>query len=303
MNAAPSSTPTLAPELAAAVHHLPASDTAAPHCLNCGAEVPGHFCGHCGQDRHTHRFTVAHVLHELPHTILHVDKGLPYSIRQLLLRPADMLRGYLAGQRQPHFRPLAYVLLIAGVASFLFLALHIQPYDAHDPRYTPAMRLLADRFAAFTGKYVGWFTVGALPFTALVTRFMLRRLQLNYAEAFVVNAYIAGTVSLLSMPFMLLMYPVSGTPLVQTVSLVSSLVMLAYQSWVFGSLLKPTGRSALRRYLRGMVTAAMAYGVLMVIMFAVLFSANWPLVKQAAREQTQLVHQKARQASPAPAAH
>ena len=67
-----------------AVHHLPAA------CLNCSTLVPDRFCGHCGQDaHHTHRLPLAHMLHEIPHSIWHVDKGILYSIWNILIRPGS----------------------------------------------------------------------------------------------------------------------------------------------------------------------------------------------------------------------
>jgi hypothetical protein len=95
-------------------------------CLNCEAALTGPYCAQCGQDAHTQRFSWGYLLHEIPHSVWHVDKGLPYTIWEMLVRPGATMRRYLAGQRVRLFRPLALVLLVAGIASFLILALHVQ---------------------------------------------------------------------------------------------------------------------------------------------------------------------------------
>jgi hypothetical protein len=252
--------------------------------LNCGGPVPGHFCGHCGQDAHTHRFTLGHLLHEIPHTVLHVDKGLLYTAKELALRPAPTLRRFLAGHRVPHFRPLAYVLLIAGVSAFLYTALHLRPYLADDPNVGPAGRQLQAHLADGTGKYWRWIMVGALPLTAFIAWRLLRRAAFTYAEWLVVNAYLLGTASLITMPFFVPYYLVNGTAQMNQVSLCSSAVVVAYQTWAYAGLLAPTGRPALRRYARGFLTTVLSFAVLMLLMSGVMYALNWSTVKESFRE-------------------
>lgn len=271
-----------------------------PACLNCGSPVPGHFCGHCGQDAHTHRFTLGHLLHEIPHTVLHVDKGLLYTAKELALRPAPTLRRFLAGQRVPHFRPLAYVLLIAGVSAFLFTALHLRPYLAEDPNVGPAGRQLQAHLADGTGKYWRWIAVGALPLTAFLAWRLLRRAAFTYAEWLVINAYLLGTASLLTMPFFVPYYLVNGTAQMKPVGLCSGVVVMAYHTWAYAGLLAPTGRSAVQRYARGFFTTVLSNGVLMLFMWAVMYALNWSTVKEFFRETRQqaVEAQKSRPASP-----
>ena len=51
-----------------------------PNCLDCGAALTDRFCAHCGQPADTHRITLKHLLlHDLPHSVWHVDKGLAFT--------------------------------------------------------------------------------------------------------------------------------------------------------------------------------------------------------------------------------
>ncbi len=292
---------TLAPELAASVRELasPTPSAAPTVCLNCETIVPGHFCGHCGQEAHTHRFTLGHFLHEIPHTILHVDKGLFYTAKEMALRPAATLRHYLAGQRMRHFKPLAYVLLLAGFSSFIYAVLHLHPYNPNEPNLGPAGRVMQEYINQGSGKYLSWFMVGSLPFMALLTWGLLRRVRFNYAECLVISAYITGTGSLLTMPFYLPYYLYNGTAQMGMVSLCSMVVMLAYQTWAYASLLAPTGISAIRRYIRGFITCTLGFIVFGVIMTGTIYTLHWSTAKESFREITRHA-QQARQAAPAP---
>ena len=69
------------------------------NCLDCGAALTDRFCAHCGQPANTHRITLKHLLlHDLPHSIWHLDKGIAYTFWQMLTRSGLTIRGYLAGQ-------------------------------------------------------------------------------------------------------------------------------------------------------------------------------------------------------------
>ncbi len=297
---------TLAPELAASVRELanPAPSPVPTVCLNCEAVVPGHFCGHCGQEAHTHRFTLGHVLHEIPHTILHVDKGLFYTSKEMMLRPAATLRNYLAGQRIRHFKPLAYVLLIAGLSSFIYAVLHLHTYNPNEPSMGPAGREMQEHISAGSGKYMSWFMAGSLPLTALITWGLLRRVRFNYAECLIINAYIIGTGTLVTMPFYIPYYLYDGTAQMGRVSLCSMVVMFAYQTWAYASLLAPTGLSAIRRYTRGFITSMLGFVVLMVTLASVIYGLHWSTAKESFREVARHAQQtrQARQAAPSPGA-
>ena len=76
-----------------------AGGTRHPHtCLDCGAALTDRYCAHSGQPADTHRITLKHLLlHDLPHSVWHVDKGIAYTFWQMLTRPGLTTRGYLAG--------------------------------------------------------------------------------------------------------------------------------------------------------------------------------------------------------------
>jgi len=102
-----------------------------PNCLDCGAALTDRFCAHCGQPANTHRITLKHLLlHDLPHSIWHVDKGLAFTFWQMLTRPGLTIRGYLAGQRTRQFRPVSYLLLLVGLSALVMSAFHLDLQQA-----------------------------------------------------------------------------------------------------------------------------------------------------------------------------
>lgn len=210
------------------------SSDASSACLNCAAPLTGPFCAQCGQDAHTQRFTWGYLLHEIPHSVWHVDKGLPYTIWEMLRRPGPTMRRYLAGQRVNLFRPLALVLLVAGIASFLILVLHVQVMPEL-PARTPAEQH-TQAVSRIAMKYFAWFTVALLPGYALLSWALLRRLRYNFVEHFMANALVMGTVMVLQLLFLPLLRATQGTAQFGTVYVVENLAMPLYQAWAFTSL-------------------------------------------------------------------
>jgi hypothetical protein len=211
------------------------SDAPPAACLNCTAPLTGPYCAQCGQDAHTQRFSWGYLLHEIPHSVWHVDKGLPYTIWEMLVRPGATMRRYLAGQRVNLFRPLALVLLVAGIASFLIVVFHIQVLPEQAAGNTPAEQR-AQLVGQVAMKYFAWFTVATLPGFALFSWALLRRMRYNFVEHFMANALVMGTVMGLQILFFPLLRYTQGTPAFGTVYVVENLVMPLYQVWAFTSL-------------------------------------------------------------------
>lgn len=81
-------------------------------CLNCGATVDGAYCGACGQSAHVHR-TLGAIWHDLLHGVLHFDGKMWRTIPELALRPGELTRRYIHGERAKFVSPLALFLFSA----------------------------------------------------------------------------------------------------------------------------------------------------------------------------------------------
>lgn len=303
MQTTSTSTIALDSKLARSVHSA-TLDTSAHHaaaiCLNCSAPVPNRFCGHCGQDaHHTHRLTMAHMLHEIPHSIWHVDKGIVYSIWNILTRPGTTIRSYLAGQRKYHFPPLSLLLLVTGIYAFISSALHIDLLPPRDPAVPEALWQAQKSGVEFIAKYMSWVYVGLVPVIAAFARLFLRRGGYNYAECLVIAAFITAVCNSLTLLFLPVSYIYSGTIYITKVGYMVSLLSFGYATWAYSSMLAHTGLSLAGRLLRGFFPFVL--GILVPSIFVGIVAAGLKLsaIKKDV-EQQQLQKQQAKSA-PAPA--
>lgn len=92
------------------------------HCINCAHAVAGpeqKFCPRCGQPTPVHRIDWHFLAHELEHSVLHMDRGILYSIRELMLRPGRLMRDYIDGRRGNHVKPLLLIMVTAAAVVLL----------------------------------------------------------------------------------------------------------------------------------------------------------------------------------------
>ena len=83
-------------------------------CLNCGAQVTGAYCSACGQRLHLHR-TLTSIGHDILHGVFHFEGKLWRTLPELFLRPGQLTRRYIDGERAKFISPMALYLFTVFV--------------------------------------------------------------------------------------------------------------------------------------------------------------------------------------------
>ncbi|WP_310392137.1 DUF3667 domain-containing protein [Hymenobacter sp.] len=257
-----------------ALENAPGGGPPAQHaCLDCGAALTDRFCAHCGQPADTHRITLKHLLlHDLPHSVWHVDKGIAYTFYQMLTRPGLTIRGYLAGQRTRQFRPVSYLLLLTGLSALVMSAFQVdlhramlisQPATAGGP---PAalMSVVMERYLSIAMKHPYLMQLVLMPLNALVAWRLLRRAGYNYAEVLLANAFIGGTLTVLNLTLMLPGLLAGNQTFLKVTSQLIFIPTIFYSLWVNAQLLLAApALTAARRYGRALGISLLQIGVLL----------------------------------------
>lgn len=152
-----------------------------PNCLNCGALAEKKFCPECGQKADTHRITFKHfVMHDLVHGVWHVDKGIPFTIKETFTRPGYAARDYIAGKRKNYYNifylsllVLGFIVLVTGIGNNTVTA---EPGSAFEK--TP-----------FVLKYFKVFILSFIPLLAVNAYLLFRRLKLNFTEHMIISGF------------------------------------------------------------------------------------------------------------------
>lgn len=176
-------------------------------CANCDRPIDGAsqaFCPRCGQATPAHRIDWHFMAHEFEHSVLHMDRGILYSLRELMRRPGPLIRAYLEGRRARQAKPLLLLMVMAAAMVFLGkyalggeimgMGLDAPPVPAGGG----AEAALHARIAATFAQVQGWMnhhftatTLLLLPLEAAMFRLAFgRSAGLNYSEWLVVAAFL-----------------------------------------------------------------------------------------------------------------
>ena len=159
------------------------------NCLNCSAALVGSYCHVCGQSAHTHRMSFKHfVLHDVAHGIFHLEKGIIYTLKQVLTRPGKAAREYLAGRRVGYFNLLTLLLMCA--------ALYIYSQGTLETVELKGTRL--GSVVNFFGHYVKWIILCSGFVFSFSTCLLFRRAHLNYTEHLILNGFLLAGVLLIN---------------------------------------------------------------------------------------------------------
>jgi hypothetical protein len=178
-------------------------------CKNCGQPLDGNFCKHCGQAASVHRVNAAYFLHDIPHSVLHVDKGLFYTFTRLIKQPGKTLEDYLAGKRINHFRPLGYVLMLSAITALL-VHWNLRLVQYLELQKTGTILPITERFFA---KYQSIFIFLMIPLVSVCTWLIFKKNRYNFWEHMLVNTYLAAQLNMLvivTQLFILINYLVTG---------------------------------------------------------------------------------------------
>ncbi len=147
--------------------------------------------------------------------LFNFEKGLSFTIKNLLIHPGKTLNNYLfTNERTKHIKPINFLILMVTIATFLTFHL----IKSSNPEVTGGNQIddvlsgnsinlgdsvpqkLNDAFAIFNelvSKYYHIFQLLKIPFFALATFWLFKKKKFNYAEHLIINSFIIGMTTFL----------------------------------------------------------------------------------------------------------
>lgn len=161
-------------------------------CKNCSEIFVGNYCPNCGQHAHEHRVNAHYFLHDIPHSVFHVDHGFFYTVKMLFTKPGQMVHDYLAGKRIRYFRPIGYVMVMTALSTLL-----VKFLDWLTKKFLASNGIVMKQSDNFFEQYFSVFIFLMIPLASLVTWLFFARKKYNYWEHFLANTYIAAQLNIM----------------------------------------------------------------------------------------------------------
>lgn len=168
------------------------------HCKQCNSHGIGNFCNNCGQAYKTKRITTGSVIHEIFHFFSHLDKGILYTLKMLIIAPGKMQKEYVEGHRAKHQKPFSMFFLCATIATLIYYWVNLtllKHFDAGNAEE-----------ASFFHQYYVILQVLMLPIYTLFTYGFFFNSKYNFAETFVLLLYSLSIVLIVSALLQLLLF-------------------------------------------------------------------------------------------------
>jgi hypothetical protein len=207
-------------------------------------------------------------LHEIQHSILHIDKGILYTTKELFKRPGHTIKEYIDGKRVQHFKPLAYILILSTLYTLLTNTIHETSFVEDFFRGMMASGEVEKESKLFVetlqwmNNHYAYTTMIFIPITSLASYLAFMKTKYNYFQHLILNSFIAGQKTVVFLVILPISYffmdtKESGLDDIFTMILVTALTFWTY--YQFFNTTTPTKR---------ILSTILAY-VLMAVLFLV----------------------------------
>lgn len=144
-------------------------------CLNCDEPVVKKFCASCGQKTDTHRIDLKHFfLHDVLHGVWHMDKGILFTLKQVIVRPGKAALDYISGKRIRFYNVFYLSLLLIGLC--LLLSHFRNSLIIEKPQEE------VEYLSLFQRRYLKFILFGFVPVVAFNAKLAFWKEKLNFAE-------------------------------------------------------------------------------------------------------------------------
>ncbi|MFV0536124.1 MAG: DUF3667 domain-containing protein [Dysgonomonas sp.] len=161
------------------------------NCKNCGEVAQYNYCSNCGQSTGTGRINFHYLSHEIQHSVLHVDRGIIYTVKELLTRPGYTIKNYLEGKRVNYFKPFAFIVILGTIYGLVAHFFNAYPEKEIVPNDVDVAEYYTIIIEWMYGHY-SLVMLGLTPIVALSSYLVFRKSVYNYFEHLVIYSYIVG---------------------------------------------------------------------------------------------------------------
>ena len=239
------------------------SDTT--HCKNCAAPVIDKYCSNCGQPKLLKRVDGHYLAHEIQH-ILHFEKGIFYTVKELLIRPGKNVREFIADNRDRLVKPVAFIVITSLIYSTINHLFHVEEGFVS---YKGLENSAIGKIMAWVEGHYGYANIIMGVFIALWVKLFFKKYNYNFFEILILLCFVMGIGMLIVSVFTI------AEALVKVKMMkASAFIWMSYCTWAIAQFF--SGRKvsdyvkSLFAYILGMLSAsiaALSLGVLIDVFF------------------------------------
>lgn len=224
------------------------------NCKNCNAEFNSKYCPNCGQAAHIKRIDAHYIIHEIEH-VLHFDRGILYTIRELVTNPGQSIRNFLNWNRNKLVKPIVFIVITSLIYSIATKFFHVEDAYVNFDAGGPINKLpVTTAVFKWVQSHYGYANIMISVFVAFWLKQFFRKYKYNFFEILVLLCFVLGVGMLIYTIFGI----IEGLIHVKVMQ-IAGVIGLAYTTWAIGHFFdKKKTISYLKAfvsYMLGMITA------------------------------------------------
>lgn len=158
------------------------------NCTNCNQPTEGKYCSYCGQPAEIRRIDGKYIRQEIQ-SVLYFDKGILFTIKELIIRPGLSIQNFLAKDRDRLVKPLIFIIVCSLIYTLAEQFFQIEKgYIEYRSSEINATVLI---FEWIHANY-GYTNVIMAFFIGLWIKLLFRKYSYNFFEILVLLCYAMG---------------------------------------------------------------------------------------------------------------
>jgi len=158
------------------------------NCKSCSAVLAGNFCSNCGQPAKTKRIDGHYIMHEIEH-VLHFEKGILYTIKELLIKPGASVKDFLAENRSRLVKPIIFIIITSLIYTLITHFFHIEDEYINFGRDKDSA---VTAISSWIQNHYGYANILMGFFIAFWLKVFFRRHDYNFFETLILLCFVMG---------------------------------------------------------------------------------------------------------------
>ena len=222
------------------------------NCKACNIELTSKYCPNCGQSSQLKRIDGHYIVHEIEH-VLHFERGILYTIKELIVNPGQNVRNYLSENRSRLVKPIIFIIVTSLVYSTCSNFFHLE--DGYI-RYFDSNKSTTSTIFEWVQGHYGYANIIMGIFIALWTKLFFRKYKLNIFEILILLCFVIGMGMLIYSVFAI----IQGLTHFKVMQ-IAGIVGFVYTTWAIGQFYEKEKVinyvKAFFAYILGMITFAL----------------------------------------------
>lgn len=222
-------------------------------CKKCELEISGSYCANCGNPAELRRIDGKYIVNEVT-SVLNFDRGILYTVKELLIRPGVTVRRFIAEDRNRLVKPVIFIIISSLVYSVLRGILHFEDGYIY---FDDSTNSTATSIFTWIQNNYGYGNLIMGIFIALWTKLLFRKSSYNFYEILILLCFVMG----MGMIILAVFGAIQGLTNLKVLQF-GGMLFIVYCSWAIGQFFNGkkfvSYLKALFSYLLGLVTFTLA---------------------------------------------